>query len=69
MLMAAGATRIALNVKFFVIRLIGIFISVVPFKAFLLNILGAFVGLSFSRAKTVSGDTCFARHLLSLINT
>ncbi len=40
-----GSSRFALNVKFLAIRLIAISVSVIPFKAFLLNSLGSVVGL------------------------
>ena len=47
LLTMTGAPRLALNVKFLAIRLIGISVGVVPFKAFLLNSFGFVTGLFF----------------------
>ena len=47
LLTALGASRLVLNLKFLAIRLIGISVGVVPFKAFLLNSFGSVIGLFF----------------------
>ena len=64
LLTVTSATRIALNVKFLVIRLIGISIRAVPFKAFLLSILGTVIGLFFMllRISQWRAIKRFARH-------
>jgi len=45
LLTVSGATRLVLNVKFLFIRLISISVSVVPFRAFVLNSFGSVIGL------------------------
>ena len=60
-----GVPRLALNLKFLAIRLIGISIGVVPFKAFLLNSFGSIVGLFFMflRIGQWRAIKRFARHI------
>ncbi len=64
LLRVIGATRLALNVKFLAIRLIGISVRVLPFKAFLLNSLGIVIGLllAFLKIGQWSAIRRFARH-------
>ena len=64
LLTVKGIARLALNVKFLAIRLIGISVRVVPFKAFLLNSLGIVIGLFFMFLKIGQWRAIkrFARH-------
>jgi len=59
-----GAMRLALNVKFLAIRLLGILVRVVPFKAFFLNSSGMIIGLflMFLRIDQWRAIKRFARH-------
>ena len=68
-----GAMRLALNMKFLAIRLLGILVRMVPFKAFFLNSSGIIIGLLFMflRIGQWRAIKRFARHtgspLLSLL--
>jgi len=62
--MAKNTTRVALNVKFLAIRLIGLSVRVVPFKSFWLNSIGTVIGLlfMFQRIRQWGMIIRFARH-------
>jgi hypothetical protein len=64
LLTSTGALRLALNLKFLVIRLIGISVGIVPFKALLLNSLGVVTGflLMFLKIGQWGAIKSFARH-------
>ena len=64
LLTVSGASRLALNVKFLAIRLIGMSVGVVPFKAFLLNSFGSVIGLflMFLKIDRWKAIKRFARH-------
>lgn len=71
LLIATSAELIALNVKFFFIRLTGILIRVMPFKAFFMNILGTGIGLFFMLIKISQWRAIkrFARHTKSPLSS